>query len=90
MSSRGQLYHRILDVTFDYLGPAAPRFVDRQIEYHLHKLPQNITLADLDTFIEWAQAALAMLTEDETIRSEYVERLRALLPKKLKPTRRQT
>lgn len=58
------LYENIIDITQDYLGPAAQRFIDRQIAFHLHKNPQEITKADVPNLVEWVSVSLASLTED--------------------------
>ena len=58
------LYEEILIITQDYLGPAAQRFIDRQIAFHLHKKPQEITKEDVPDLVEWVSVTLASLTED--------------------------
>lgn len=58
------LYKNILGIAEDYLGPAAQRFIDRQIAFHLHKNPQEITKADVANLAEWVSVSLASLTED--------------------------
>ena len=72
------LYDTIVDVLTYYLGPAAPRFVDRQIEFHLHKSPQEITAADLERLIEWIRVSLSLLTHDRRIVDECTQRLTQL------------
>jgi hypothetical protein len=81
MARTNSLYEHVLAITADYLGPAAHRFVDRQIENHLKKSPQDFTKNDLGTFIDWTNIALAVLTEDKKLRREYTARLQALLHK---------
>lgn len=78
MAQGNQLYRSVLEITTDYLGPAAHRFVDRQIENHLNKSPNTINKADLDKLIDWIQVALAMLTDDKILRRQYVKRLKSL------------
>ncbi len=60
------LYENIVNITQDYLGPAAQRFIDRQIAFHLHKKPEEITKNDLPNLVEWVEVSLASLTEDTT------------------------
>ena len=72
------LYDTIVDVIEYYLGPAAPRFVDRQIEFHLHKLPRDITPADLEHLTEWIRVSLALLTNDRRTVDECTQRLTQL------------
>lgn len=72
------LYAEVIAVTSDYLGPAAPRFIDRQIANHLSKIPGQLTPKDMPVLINWMRSALALLTEDSKIVSEFTERLRDL------------
>lgn len=73
-------YKKIIAITADYLGPAAERFVYRQIEHHIKKDPKNLTNADLVDLIEWLAVSLAFLTEDKHMLKEYRERLIEIIP----------
>jgi hypothetical protein len=72
------LYNDLVSVTEDYLGPAAKRFIDRQIQNHLHKEPGSLTEKELISLLDWSILALGLLTKDEKIKSEYSSRLRML------------
>jgi hypothetical protein len=72
------LYKRIVEITTEYLGPAAKRFIDRQIINHLSKNPESITHDDLEKLIEWSRISLAYLTEDLTIVDEFSNRMASL------------
>lgn len=82
------LYDSVLRVTGVYLGPAAQRFVDRQIENHLHKAPTELTSADLLALTDWIKISVSLLTEDNEIVEEYVEELRKLVYRETKSKRR--
>jgi hypothetical protein len=69
------LYHELIDVTSDYLGPAAQRFIDRQIVNHLEKPPEKLTSKDLERLNAWITSVVALLTQDENIINEYSGRL---------------
>ncbi len=69
------LYEDVLAVTADYLGPAARRFVDRQIDSHLNKSPDELTKKDLKTLAAWSRVSMALLTNDKQLVSNYVSRL---------------
>lgn len=85
MSGRpAALYDKVVQVTRMYLGPAADRFVNRQIHTHLHKDPQDLVEEDLDMLIDWTRAAVSLLTEDSKIVSEYTEQLTKLATMKRK------
>ncbi len=77
-SKQSVLYNEVLSVTSDYLGPAAKRFIDRQIENHLNKEPGGLKPKDIDTLAEWSRLAFALLTEDKKIINEFIGRLKAL------------
>lgn len=72
------LYKQVIAVTSDYLGPAAPRFIDRQIANHLSKTPNELVPQDMPTLINWTRSALALLTDDHKIINEFADRLGAL------------
>lgn len=78
---KGQLplYDQVVRVTHVYLGPAADRFIDRQIQNHLDKAPENLSQEDLQKLIDWIRIAVSFLTEDSEIIEEYVERLEKLV-----------
>ena len=69
------LYDQMVEITADYLGPAAPRFIDRQIYNHLKKTPQDIKKDDLQELIAWIRAAISLLTDDYGLVEEYATRL---------------
>jgi hypothetical protein len=69
------VYEQIVDIATDYLGPAAQRFVDRQVANHLHKAPDKMTTRDIPTLINWSKIALGLLTDDQRIIDEFVTRV---------------
>ncbi len=77
-SNDGQLYHQVTKVTEEYLGPAAERFISRQISFHLGKSPQELSSEDLPKLIEWAKVTLGLLTEDRQVVEEYTRKLTEL------------
>lgn len=72
------LYEDIVSITEDYLGPAAQRFIDRQITFHLNKKPELVSKADLPKLAEWVKVSLALLTEDRGLVDGFSERINAL------------
>ena len=73
-----ELYKNIIAVVSDYLGPAADRFIDRQIENHLQKEPAQLTHKDLPLLIDWVRVSVAFLTEDRKLIDDLTTRLREL------------
>jgi len=70
-----KLYDTIIEITEGYLGPAAQRFIDRQIRFHLGKKPEVITRADIEKLTEWVQVSLALLTDDKVVVEEFSRRM---------------
>jgi uncharacterized protein YegL len=72
------LYEDVVGITYEYLGPAADRFVARQIRNHLGKEPEQLRRQDLKALIDWFSASLALLSEDTELVKKYVIALKAL------------
>jgi hypothetical protein len=73
--TKSSLYDKIVDITYDYLGPAAPRFITRGIETHLAKKPEKLTKSDIPILLDWSKLAIALLTDDKQIVDDFSERL---------------
>lgn len=80
--TKNTLYDQVVETTHTYLGPAADRFIARQVQNHLHKQPENLSASDLERLIDWIQIAVSLLTEDSDIIEEYVSALHELSDKR--------
>lgn len=69
------VYERVVRVTHVYLGPAADRFIARQVQNHLHKQPEDLSAKDLSKLIDWIRVTVSLLTEDSEIIEEYIAQL---------------
>lgn len=69
------LYDRVVRVTHVYLGPAADRFIARQVQNHLHKQPEDLSEKDLSKLIDWIRVTVSLLTEDSEVIDEYIHQL---------------
>lgn len=78
MAGNTSLYDQVVQVTHVYLGPAADRFIARQVENHLHKSPEELSPADLAGLIDWIRVVVSLLTEDNEIIEEYAAELQKL------------
>jgi hypothetical protein len=76
--STKNLYQKIVDISQDYLGPAADRFITRQINTHLNKAPEQLDEADLRILIDWIKPTFALLTNDTKLVNSFIDRLLAL------------
>lgn len=72
------LYKKVVQVTHIYLGPAADRFIARQVQNHLHKAPDELSQDDLLQLIDWIRVAVSLLTENSQIIEEYTTQLQQL------------
>lgn len=72
------LYNRVVRVTHVYLGPAADRFISRQVQNHLHKSPEKLSHDDLGKLIDWIRVTVSLLTEDSEVIEEYIQQLISL------------
>lgn len=66
---------QLIVISQDYLGPAAERYLDRQITTHLDKDPRKITREDLVKLIDWITLSFSVLTDDDNLVEEYTRRL---------------
>lgn len=80
MATQNQtLYERVVEITHIYLGPAADRFIDRQVQNHIHKEPAKLTTPDLEILIDWIRMAVSLLTDDSEIVEEYITQLHRIV-----------
>lgn len=84
MSQSPSLYMRVLEITEDYLGPAAQRFLQRLVMNHLGKPATKISKADLPQLVVWIKLATTMITDDERSVNEYMHRLESLVDQRNK------
>lgn len=77
-ASNIKLYDKVVQVTHVYLGPAADRFISRQVRNHLHKPPESLSGDDLLDLLVWIRIAVSLLTEDSEIIEEYTSQLERL------------
>jgi hypothetical protein len=77
-TKNGNLYKQVVSVTRSYFGPAAERFVVRQIRSHLDKEPDELNKEDLDSLIDWIKLAMALLVDNKKLVDEYAARLSEL------------
>lgn len=83
-TAQATLYDDVVKVTTSYLGPAAERFIARQIQTHLDKKPEELTKEDLVKLVDWIKIAIALLTEDGHVVDEFTKSLLKLANVKVK------
>lgn len=77
-SYEAPLYDKVVRITNVYLGPAADRFIARQVQNHLHKQPEELSRDDLKKLIDWIRVAVSLLTDDSEVIEEYAAQLQRL------------
>lgn len=75
------LYQEVVTVTEHYFGPAADRFIARQVHNHLNKNPEILRKEDLAGLTKWISLAMALLVDDEKLIKKYVSELEKLVDK---------
>ena len=78
MATSSNFYEQVVHITYIYLGPAADRFVARQIVNHLDKKPEQLAKRDLPALIDWIRLAMGFLTQDTEMIDKYIARLQTL------------
>jgi hypothetical protein len=76
--TKTSLYDDVVTITYDYLGPAADRFVVRQIRNHLQKDPAQLKKDDLKQLIDWIQIAMRLISDDSLIVDRYIADLKCI------------
>lgn len=76
--AKTSLFDDVVTVTYDYLGPAADRFVVRQIRNHLQKDPVELRHEDLRQLIDWIRLAMRLISSDTDVVDRYIADLEYL------------
>jgi hypothetical protein len=82
LMTNNSLYDEVVAITYGYLGPAADRFVVRQIRNHLQKDPHELKPQDLQRLTDWICLAMRLISEDTEIIDQYMSDLRTLAYRK--------
>jgi hypothetical protein len=80
--TNASLYDEVVRITYQYLGPAADRFVVRQIRNHLQKDPSELKRKDLRQLIDWIQLAMRLISNDDDVIDRYIAELENLTQQK--------
>ena len=71
------LYDDVIELAKMYLGPAARKFVDRQIKGHLEIDGSQLAPDDLEELAKWCYTSSKLLMNDVKAR-EFSEKIKAL------------
>ncbi len=66
------VYREVVGITYEYLGPAADRFVTRQVRNHLGKDPEHLNRKDLRQLLDWMRLAMSLLSDDAQLVELYI------------------
>ncbi len=75
MNTSHRYYRQVVRATEEYLGPAAERFVNRQIEFRLGKTPETIERSDIPKLKEAIGTALGLLVKDQEIITQAMHKI---------------
>ena len=76
------IYYEILKVSEEFLGPAAKRFLDRQISFHLKKNPEELSKNDLVELAEWISSSALLLIDDKKVVDDFNNKILLVAGKK--------
>ena len=62
------LYEDVVEVAKRYLGPAAERFVSRQISGHLKMEESQLSAQDLEELAKWCYISGKLIMDDDEAR----------------------
>lgn len=71
------LYDDVVKIAKLYLGPAAERFVNRQISGHLNKTAAELSAADLEDLARWCYVSGRLVMTEERAK-EFGEAVRKI------------
>ena len=72
-------YDKTVFIVQDYLGPAAVRFVDKQISFHLNREDKRIEKDEVMRVNEWMRVGLGLITQDKNLVNECFSRIEAII-----------
>ncbi len=81
MAPAQSLYEKVVVVSTEYLGPAAERFIRRQIDTHLGIKPEALSVTDLPELFSWIRLTFALLTENQDVIEAFMQDLEKLAKK---------
>jgi len=58
------LYEEVVDLARTYMGPAAKKFIDRQIRVHLEIEGSDLTYSDIEELADWCYTSSKILMND--------------------------
>lgn len=78
MNQTPTLYSQMVAITSEYLGPAADRFLYRQVTNHLGIPPNALRKEDAKKLLTWIELAMTILINDDHVVEEYMDQLNQL------------
>lgn len=80
--AHASVYLKAVEISEEYLGPTAERFLRRQIDTHLGITPENLKPIHMPILAQWTELAFALLTKDSQEVNDYTKNLLSLGVKK--------
>lgn len=73
-----KIYNDAVEVAKEFLGPAAERFMERQIRFHLEKDPEKLEKSDLSDLAKWVKTSASLITDDKSSVEQFAQKISAL------------
>ena len=64
-TSQNLLYQQCIEIAAQFLGPAASRFINRQITQHLQIEPDQLQKEHLPELSQWVKVSATLLTDNQ-------------------------
>ena len=87
MAPAKNIYQKVVYTSAEYLGPAAERFIRRQITTHLEKRPEDITAKDIEELTNWIKQTFALLTENHELVEAFARDMSSIGQPQTRPAR---
>jgi hypothetical protein len=78
VNNQTNLYEKLVIAAEDCLGSAAPQFIGRLIQLHLHKNPSDLGHSDIERLADWLQVATSLMAESPKAVDEFTKRVHEL------------
>ncbi|HEY4496707.1 MAG TPA: hypothetical protein VI432_00980 [Candidatus Paceibacterota bacterium] len=79
------MYKELVTITREYLGPAADRFVERQVKSHLENKAEDVlsqkddlNKEDIENLSNWFKVSISMMTDDRKTVDDFIRKINEL------------
>ncbi len=73
-----EIYKNAIEISQEFLGPAAERFLNRQIREHLQKKADDLSKSDIPELARWIKVSASLLT-DQKVASDFADKISSII-----------